>query len=221
MIVQIYTMQTPEEAVSVVKLGVDHIGVTPSNKNLPGEIDIQTTKDIFAAVGNKATKVALSVDENLDDIEAMVRATLPDVLHLCGDIKAVPVDAVLELRRRLPGMKIMQAIPVTGPEAVKQAIEFQNVAEFLILDSKSEDVTGIGATGSTHDWNISREIVENTRIPVILAGGLTAENVVEAIENVHPWGVDSLTHTNFPLGEGRFRKDLEKIEAFVKAAKGL
>jgi phosphoribosylanthranilate isomerase len=61
--------------------------------------------------------------------------------------------------------------------------------------------------------------VEQSKIPVILAGGLSPENVAEAIRQVHPWGVDSLTKTNEVLGEGKFRKDLERVRLFVERAK--
>jgi phosphoribosylanthranilate isomerase len=221
MIVQIYTIQTPEEAVAVANLGVDHMGVTPANRGLPGEIDLPTTRAIFAAVGDRVKKVALSVEENLDDIVGLVEAVRPDILHLCGDIRAVPVQAVAALRKRIPGTLIMQAIPVRGWEAVDQALAFQEVAEYLILDSKSDQVTGIGATGAIHDWAVSRAIVEQSRLPVILAGGLSPANVAEAICQVRPWGVDSLTHTNLPLGGSKFRKDLERVRQFVSAARAV
>jgi phosphoribosylanthranilate isomerase len=219
MIVQIYTMQTVEEALAIAGMGVDHLGVTPSDRGLPGEISIETTKEIFLAVGSRAKKVALSVDEDIEAIVAMTLAVQPDILHLCGDIRAVPPEAVMRIRQRLPGTQIMQAIPVQGPEAVEQMLSFQDAADIILLDSKSEDVTGIGATGLTHDWNISREIVARSRKPVILAGGLSPENVAEAIQQVRPWGVDSLTHTNLPLGVGRFQKDLERVRKFVEAAR--
>jgi len=58
------------------------------------------------------------------------------------------------------------------------------------------------------------------RIPVILAGGLSPENVAEAISVVQPWGVDSLTHTSRPLPGGGFCKDLDRVRQFVMAAQG-
>ena len=114
----------------------------------------------------------------------------------------------------------MQAISMTGPEALEAAQAYQGVADYLILDTQAPDIAGIGASGITHDWNISREIVQMIDRPVILAGGLGPENVARAIEEVDPWGVDSLTHTNLQLPDGGFKKDLEKIKAFVQAAKG-
>ena len=114
----------------------------------------------------------------------------------------------------------MQAISVSGADALEVALSYQEVADYLILDTQAPDIAGIGASGVTHDWNISRRIIQELKIPVILAGGLSPRNVAEAIDFVQPWAVDSLTHTNHYLPEGGFRKDLNKIREFVQAAKG-
>ena len=218
--VQIYTMQSVDEALEVASLGVDHLGITPSSIGLPGEIDYDTAREIVEAVGKSAMCVALTVESSLDEIENMVLAVRPDILHLCGLENSFPPDAVLKLRDRLPNMSIMQAISVAGPDAVEIAMSYQEVADYLILDTQAPDIAGIGASGVTHDWNISRSIVHELKIPVILAGGLSPENVTEAIEFVNPWAVDSLTHTNQYLPDGGFKKDLNKIHQFVEAVKG-
>lgn len=217
--VQIYTMQTPDEARAVARLGVDHIGVTPADRGLPGEVDVATARAIRDAVRDAAVTVALSVETDLAAIEAMMHAVRPDVLHLCGLTGAVPPDAVRLLRERLPGVGLMQAISVAGPEAVETALAYEPVADYLILDTQAPGIAGIGASGATHDWTISRAIVQRVRVPVILAGGLSPENVGAAIRAVRPWGVDSLTHTNRPLPGGGFRKDLERVRQFVLAAR--
>lgn len=219
--IQIYTMQTIAEAQAVVALGVDHIGITPGNYGLPGEVDFATAGAIVDAVGNSAVSVALSVESNLDAIETMVQVVRPDILHLCGLENTLLPDAVRTLRERLPNLAIMQAVSVAGPEAVEVAMAYQDVADYLILDTQALDIAGIGASGETHDWDISREIVRQVQIPVILAGGLSPENVAEAISVVQPWAVDSLTHTNRPLPGGGFRKDLDRIRQFVMAAQGV
>ena len=71
--VQIYTMQSVEEAVEVSSLGVDHLGITPSNIGLPGEIDFDTARNIVEAVGKSAVCVALTVESNPDAIVSMVQ----------------------------------------------------------------------------------------------------------------------------------------------------
>ena len=217
--VQIYTMQTPEEALAVAALGVDHVGVTPGQRGLPGEVDVALARAIVEAVRGRAVAVALTVESDPVAIEAMVRAVRPDILHLCGLAGSLPPEAVRELRVRLSGLPIMQAVSVAGPESVDVALAYQGAADYLILDTQAPDIPGIGASGATHDWSISREIVQRVRVPVILAGGLSPENVAQAARAVRPWGVDSLTHTNHPLAGRGFRKDLEQVRRFVGAAR--
>ena len=223
MIVQIYTMQTVEEALQAAALGVDYLGVTPSDRGLPGEIDNATARSIVDALEGKAKRVALSVESDLGAIVDMVDAVRPDVLHLCGDIAKVTPEAVAQLRPMLVAreldVQILQAIPMTGPEALDHAAAFEPLVDMFILDSVAAHIGGIGAAGVTHDWSISAEIVRRSKLPVILAGGLSAANVAEAITQVKPWGVDSLTRTNRALPGGGFRKDMEQIEAFVAASR--
>lgn len=123
--IQIYTMQTAAEAVAAAAAGVDYLGVTPSNRGLPGEISFAAAREIVDALEGKAQRVALSVESDLDDIAAMVEAVRPDVLHLCGDIALVTPEKVEVLRARLlarhPALRILQAIPMTGPEALDHA----------------------------------------------------------------------------------------------------
>jgi phosphoribosylanthranilate isomerase len=219
MIVQFYTMQTPEEALAVIAAGADHIGLTPSNSGLPGEIDIPTAQAIMRATEGKAVRVALTIETTLPPIIQMVEAVRPDVLHLCPLTGTFSPEDVAEVRRHFPGLPIMQAISVAGRDAIIEAQAYESVCDYLILDTQAPDIAGIGASGKVHDWNISRAIVEAVRVPVILAGGLSATNVTEAIRAVRPWGVDSLTHTNQPLPGGGFRKDIERVRAFAAAAK--
>ncbi|MGE0280848.1 MAG: phosphoribosylanthranilate isomerase [Rhizobiaceae bacterium] len=221
--IQIYTMQTVAEALELASLGVDCLGVTPSNRGLPGEISNEAAREIVDALEGRATRVALSVESDRDAIAAMVDAVRPDVLHLCGDIAKVTPDVVRSLREglitRRPGLKVLQAIPMTGPEALIHAQAFESVSDIFILDSVAAHIGGIGAAGVTHDWSLSRAIVERSGIPVILAGGLHDGNVGDAIRAVRPWAVDSLTHTSKPLASGGFVKDAAKVAAFIAAAR--
>ena len=219
MIVQIYTAQSADEAVALAERGVDHVGLTPTTVGLPGQISEAVAAEAVAALRGRARSVALSVETDLAEIARMAAAVRPDILHLCGEIGAVTPDDVRELRGMLPAsMEIMQAIAVGAEDDIAMAREYAEVADYLILDSYTTDVQGVGAAGVTHDWSRSAEIVASVGIPVILAGGLSAANVAESIAAVRPWGVDSLTLTNRPLGDGRFEKDLDAVAAFVEGA---
>jgi phosphoribosylanthranilate isomerase len=218
-ITQLYTMQSVMEALACADLGVDHLGLTPAQGGLPGEIPIRLVREIVDAVDHRARCVVLTVSTDPAEIAALVDATRPAILHLCPLADATSPGQVAALRVLLPGVPIMQAISVTGPESVAVAREYAKVADYLILDTQAADIAGVGASGVTHDWSVSREIVRTVRAPVILAGGLSPENVADAVRAVRPWGVDSLTHTNRPLPGGGFRKDLDRVRAFVDGAR--
>jgi phosphoribosylanthranilate isomerase len=222
-IVQVYTAQHPDEAERLARLGVDHVGVTIADRGLPGEIDLATGRAVLDRLVGLARSVALTVDVDPIDVQGFAAAVRPDILHLCGDTREMAPAAVARLRgwmeRRRLATQIMQAIPVTGMESVGEARRFARYVDWLILDSVSDVVEGIGAAGRVHDWRISRAIVADVDVPVILAGGLGPDNVAEAIGVVGPAGVDSLTHTNMPDPSGGFMKDLGAVRRFVAAAR--
>ena len=215
--VQIYTLQSVEEAIEVTEIGIDNIGITPASIGLPGEISYETAKEICESV-EQGTKVALSVSSNIEEIIEMIMFVNPDVLHLCGEPGELNVKAIKSIKERLQKFKIklpiMQAISVDDMSALNFAKEYEEVADYFILDTSTTSVQGVGASGNVHDWSISKVIVENVNVPVVLAGGLSPKNVKEAIATVKPWGVDSLTHTNRFLKDGSFAKDIEKVREF-------
>lgn len=220
MIVQLYTMQSAEEAIACIEAGADHVGLTPP-QGLPGELpSLAAMREIVLAVGDRARCVTLTVDLDPERVAELVEVVRPAILHLCPLEHDVSPAAVAALRARLPDTPMMQAVSVTGPESVAVARAYAEVADYLILDTQAPDIPGIGASGRTHDWSVSRAIVEAVRVPVILAGGLSPENVADAVRAVRPWGVDSLTHTNRPLPGGGFRKDVGRVAAFAAAARG-
>ncbi len=226
--VQIYTMQSVEEALAVIDAGAYHVGLTPSELGLPGEIDFAAAAEIADVVRaerpGKAKSVALSVETTIGPIEAMVRAVKPDIVHLCGPAELPAAPEVEQLRLRLDEsgetrhVEIMQAISVDGTGAVERALAFDHIVDYVILDTQDADIPGIGASGAVHDWSVSRRIVEAVSVPVILAGGLSPENVGEAVKVVQPWAVDSLTHTNEELPGGGFRKSIPLVREFVERA---
>ncbi len=218
--VQIYTAQTADEAVRLAELGVEHVGITPTRLGLPGEVGIGVARAIRDALVGSARSVALSVATDLSQIIEMIESVRPDIVHLCAPPGTLGPEDVAVLRKEIGDTEIMQAVAVTGPEAIDVARAFVPLVDYLLLDSVGPGIPGIGATGATHDWGISADIVTQVDTRVILAGGLSLENVSDAIKRVRPWGVDSLTHTNRPLASGGFRKDPGLVEAFVEAARG-
>jgi len=121
-----------------------------------------------------------------------------------------PEDITL-IRETLPYIRILKAVHVMDISAVQTAQEAAAYADAIILDTRTPD--RLGGTGLTHDWSISAKIVESSKIPVILAGGLTPENLAAAIERVHPYAVD--VHTGVKKNGVR---DAEKTKSFVRTA---
>ena len=237
MIVQIYGTKTLADAEALVRLGVDHIGLEVE-ADPAGQALMKQTVD---RMRDRVTTVLLPLFTELDAILRLVREIRPHVLHLCSS-DVLPLDEARAFRAALcpepsgyvqdalvEGVRLLQAVPVGLPgrsheiDSLGLALAYQEVADIILLDTYAGDYSEgsteipgwIGITGKTHDWTTSRQIVAQCRKPVILAGGLTPENVTAAIEAVRPWGVDSCTGTDLYRG----KKDLDKVDAFVKAVR--
>lgn len=215
MIVQLYSLTSVEDVRVCADAGVDHVGVAAGNQDLPASISNERARTLFEATPDGMKTVALTVATDVEEIAAYAEAIRPDILHLCPDVDALSVEAVREVREAIPAsMDLMRALDVVEG-AVETAKRLDPVSDCFLLDTATDAVEGIGASGETHDWSISRAIVEETRTPSILAGGLSPENVAEAVRTVEPAGVDSYTHTS----ESERRKDPEAVRAFVEAAR--
>ncbi len=218
--IQIYSIQTVEEALQCVQAGAEAIGVAvATGANLPAEVPEATCAEIFAALEGRAQRVLLVVTQTEEETIEYVRRLQPDILQLCGNRLPATPEFAAQCRAVRPGLRVLQAVGVDGPEAIDQAKYFAGFCDMLILDSIAPGIAGIGAAGRTHDWSIDAEIVRSVPCPVVLAGGLDAENVRAAIEAVRPWGVDSFTRTSDRLPDGGSRKNIEKVRAFVQAAR--
>lgn len=218
--IQIYSIQTVEEALQCVQAGAEAIGVAvATGANLPAEVPEATCAEIFAALEGRAQRVLLVVTQTEEETVEYVRRLQPDILQLCGNRLPATPEFAAQCRAVRPGLRVLQAVGVDGPGAIDRAKYFAGFCDMLILDSIAPGIAGIGAAGRTHDWSIDAEIVRSVPCPVVLAGGLDAENVRAAIKAVRPWGVDSFTRTSDRLPDGGSRKNIEKVRAFVQAAR--
>jgi phosphoribosylanthranilate isomerase len=215
MAVQIYSMTSLADAIATAQAGADLIGVVVAESGVVAEaVNAASAREILAAIRPRARGVALSLADDRDEICAMVDAVRPDVLHLAA--REIEPEDCAWIRRRITPVCLLRAIAVRAGETMAEAQAHQECADFLMLDAGAKGGHFAGARGETHDWNVSREIVEQSRLPVILAGGLSAENVADAIATVRPWGVDSFTHTD--VAGNRGTKDPARVRAFIAAA---
>ncbi|RLB13252.1 MAG: hypothetical protein DRG63_10550 [Deltaproteobacteria bacterium] len=235
MIIQIYEIQTPWEAEKCLELGVDHLGSVILSPQHCQDQEIRTLIRITHEAGKKNSLIFLF--DNEDTLYKAIDYYQPDIIHFCEsltDHRGIPIDPepLVErqerIKRRFPELTIMRSIPIapTGRSPVVPSLSiarsFEAVSDMFLTDTwlGHEPVGGyIGITGRTLDWDVAARLVEQTHLPVILAGGLSPENVFEAIVKVKPAGADSCTRTNQLNRHGkpiRFKKDFKRVREFVQ-----
>ncbi|MCJ7532043.1 MAG: phosphoribosylanthranilate isomerase [Anaerolineales bacterium] len=201
-----------EDAIAAARFGADALGF-----RIRPKLSKTAAKSIITSLPPFITSVLLirSLDTN-DPIKIADLSNYLGIstLQIYTDFSIESLD---QLRDRIPGFKLIRAIGVTGPETVEEATELQKVADALLLDTFDTKSGNIGGTGKTHDWVISRKIVERVSVPVILAGGLTEENIKDAMIAVNPWGIDCETGVEKSNG----LKDHEKLKNFILKCKSM
>lgn len=220
MIIQIYAFTKKNQAIEAAEMGVDHIGMVAGDYGIvPGELTYLQARELASALPETCNSIALTMSTDINQIMTMVDIVRPNIVHISTDQDDFNLDDMEHLKKRLyPDIKLMKAIPVLSEDSISAAMDYANVSDYLLLDSKVDAMPGIGATGETHDWGLSKRIVESVKIPVILAGGLSPENVRASIEVVQPDGVDSNTWTNI-INEP-VEKDMQLVKRFIEAVRG-
>ena len=185
--------------------GVDAVGFITGITSSPRNISTSMAESLVRKTPIFTDSVLVIYP--LSSIEAFSLCSLvkPDAVQIHGD--RVDLKMVSDI---LPNVKIIKSISVNQPEAEREALQASEWADAILLDSSTKNK--LGGTGVIHDWEISRRIIEEVKPkPVILAGGLNADNVIEAITKVHPYAVDVCTGTEVRPGV----KDPEKIQRFL------
>jgi len=210
MYVKICGIRRHEDALIAAELGVDAIGLLVGQRhNSPDFISVAVAREISRNLPPSVEAVLVTHITEVDEIERLLRQSGITTIQLHSEITA---DSVANLRARFPDLKIFKSVHVISadPEA------FRKVVDGFVLDTINVATDQVGGTGKTHDWSISQKIVTRyPEIPIILAGGLTSENVRSAIEYVHPFGVDVNSGTK---GSDGF-KDARKMREFILEAK--
>src|ERR1700730_11481854 len=197
MVVQIYSMTSVDDALASAEAGADLVGVVVGEPGVLAEaISSDVARTILEAVRPRARGVALSLSDDRDEICAMVDAVQPDVVHVAA--REIEPEDCAWIRKRVAPVGLLRAIAVRAGETIAEADAHREALDYLMLDSGAK-----GTTGETHDWSVARAVADRSHIPIILAGGLSADNVAQAIAAVRPWGVDSFPHTAVPGQRGK------------------
>jgi len=210
--VKVCCMQNEGEVRLAAEAGATHVGLVGPMPSGPGPIPDEDIARIAASAPDTVTTVLLTSRTLAADIVAHVMATGVDAVQI---VQQVPASVRHAVRQALPGIQIFQVVHVEGPAAVAEAREAAKGSDYLLLDSgrPSAAVAELGGTGRTHDWSVSAKILLASAIPVFLAGGLSPENVAEALAAVRPAGVDLCS--GIRGGDGRL--DLPRLGLFMEA----
>jgi phosphoribosylanthranilate isomerase len=245
-IVQIYEVQAPSEAETLMALGVDHIGSVIVSKSAWKVSAIKDTIHLIQGRGGRSSLIPLFDD--LDAISSMLDYYKPDIVHFCEVItlennphESCKKHVLLQssIKKRFPEIKIMRSIPISQSkkpelgETLELARLFEPISDYFLTDTLIANPSGsvsdlqpvkgfVGITGQVCNWDTAANLVQSSHIPVILGGGIAPDNVFSGIMQVMPAGVDSCTGTNAVDSKGRsirFKKDLEKVKRLVEEAR--
>ena len=201
-----------EDAVAALEYGADEVGFLVGQKHSsPDFLDPSDAAAIVAALPPGVSVLVTHLEEP-DDIVDLATTLGVTAIQLHGDTS--PTQATT-IRQRLPHIKTYKAIHVIDAQSIHTARQYTETVDAIVLDTVNAATDQVGGTGQTHDWSISRRIVEQLATPVILAGGLNADNVGDAIRAVGPYGVDVNSGTKRPDGY----KDHAALKRFIANAK--
>jgi phosphoribosylanthranilate isomerase len=210
--IKICCISSLDEADLALQYGADALGLVGKMPSGPGIITDELIAVIAAAIPSTKSSFLLTSETGGEKIIQHHHLTKTTTIQLVDEIDP---NAFNLIRNQLPQIKLVQVIHVIDEKTIDEALALAEKVDYLLLDSGNPNlsVKELGGTGRVHNWEISKRIVEQSKVPVFLAGGLHAGNVQEALEKVSPYGVDlcSGVRTNKKLDE-------EKLAAFFKAA---
>jgi phosphoribosylanthranilate isomerase len=214
-IIQIAGVRNLQEALLLASLGADYIGFPLRLSHHPDDLSEGEAAKIVAHLPAAVIPVLITYLNTAEEIRKLTNRLKVTTVQLHGEIR--PVE-IVRLRRFLPRLRIIKSLIVgqhSLAELASRMREFIPVVDLFITDTYDPVNGATGATGKTHDWQISRQMVESSSLPVILAGGLEPGNVEDAILTVKPFGVD--THTGVENEGGE--KDPSLVKEFISRAR--
>jgi len=213
-LIQIAGVIDAAEAEMLQQCGVRYLGFP---LRLPVHREDLTEEEAAAIIKSLAPPifgVQITYIHQASEIAALCHALGARIVQLHGDIGR---DEVKRLKTLAPSLTVIKSLVVgmRDDKALEaMARELSPLVDAFITDTFDPKTGASGATGKIHDWHVSRHLVEVVDRPVILAGGLTPENVKRAILEVRPAGVDS--HTGVEDSSGR--KSRDKVRKFLSEA---
>ncbi len=214
-LIQVAGVHDAAEAQMLAAAGVDWLGIPLRLEVNQPDLEEDAAAALIAGLPAEITPVLITYEPSVEEILALAARLKVKHVQLHGPAGADTLDS---LKRSAPQLKIIKSLLVgrfSETELRAQIAEMTPYADWFITDTFDPRTGAMGATGLRHDWAVSRRLADFSPLPVILAGGLNAENVAAGIRSVRPGGVDA--HTGLEDAAGR--KDEAKVRAFVTAAR--
>lgn len=214
-LIQVAGIVDAGEAAVVAESGVDWLGFPLRLAHNTPDLSEADAAEVIAGIQPPHRAVVITYERTAGDVLALCRQVGARIVQLHGDVHPTELR---ELKRRAAGLTVIKSLvvrPDNERRLHKSVADTQDYADLYITDTFDPATGAEGATGLTHDWHVSADLVRRSPRPIILAGGLRPDNVAAAIEQVRPAGVDAHTGLEGPDG----RKDLKKVRRFVAAAR--
>lgn len=193
-----------QDALAAAQLGADAVGAILFEKS-PRAVAPNQLREIFGNLASEICKVIVLVNPDVNLVENAIETGLVDLLQFHGEETPEFCESF-----DLPYMK---AIRVQSVDQVRREMDLHKNAKQFLLDKYQKDVPG--GTGKVFDWELAAEIVDSSGAPIVLAGGLSPDNVTTAISEVKPFGVDAVSGIEQEHGV----KDLDKLTRFIRAVR--
>jgi phosphoribosylanthranilate isomerase len=212
MFIKVCCISSIREADAAVSCGASAIGLVSAMPSGPGVIDDELIAEIAKYVKGKADTFLLTSRQKSAEIIEQLSVCKTSTVQIVDELKE---GTYQDIRNKIDSINIVQVIHVLDESSVERAVDISKEVDGLLLDSGSpfDSIKKLGGTGRTHNWELSREIVENVSVPVYLAGGLNSDNVCPAIQKVKPIGVDvcSGVRTGNELDEYKLKAFVESV----------
>jgi phosphoribosylanthranilate isomerase len=210
--VKICCISSEQEARTAIDAGASALGMVGQMPSGPGVISDAMIRSIALTAPPAVGTFLLTSETTAEGIISHHFRTFTNSIQV---VDAISSDDYIIIRDKLPAVKIVQVIHVQDERSVDEAMEIAKLADALLLDSGNPAlaIKVLGGTGKTHNWKLSRKIVESVNIPVFLAGGLRPGNIRQAIEEVQPFGVDvcSGIRTNGNLDPFKLEEFMQEV----------
>ena len=213
-IIQIAGVIDLDEAQMLCGAGVNYLGFPLRLKDGREDQTEEEARAIIRSVGSSIKTIVITYLDDADEIIKFCDYLGVSGAQLHGSISEGELTKLRSLRPELFLIKSLVIREDNFAELESLVGELHSLVDAFITDTYDPATGRSGATGMTHDWKISRRLVDASPKPVILAGGLNADNVREAILAVRPAGVDVHTGVEGPDG----RKDLDCVRRFIAEA---